>query len=73
MPFWFVQDDYRDGVQTLIVYRWGQVSVERWDWGREYGYDHYEALLKKGATKSELYNRIKFSAIRLSADDHMST
>jgi hypothetical protein len=61
-PFWFCQDDYRGGIQTLYVWRFGQLMIEHWDWGPNNDHSFYYGLQDKGASKSELYNRVKFGA-----------
>jgi hypothetical protein len=61
VPFYFAQEDYRNGRQLLLVWRWGRSRWELWDHGLDYDSSFLDALKKKGATKSELYSRIKFS------------
>jgi hypothetical protein len=61
VPFYFSQEDYRNGRQLLLVWRWGRSRWELWDHEPNYDSSFLDALERKGATKSELYDRIKFS------------
>jgi hypothetical protein len=70
VPFYFVQEDYRSGKQLLLVWRWGRHHWEIWDHGTEFDPCFLDALAQKGATKAELYSRIKLNGqLKLSVAD----
>lgn len=62
IPFYFAQEGYHYGRQVLAVWRWGRLTWEVWDWNQGIDIEFFYDLQKKGATDSELYDRIKFSA-----------
>jgi hypothetical protein len=61
VPFHFVQEDYRNGKQLLLVWRWGRSTWEIWDHGADFDPGFFDSLRKKGATASEIYSRIKLN------------
>lgn len=70
VPFFFAIEDYHGRCSLLCVWRWGRQCWELWDWDNGIEYEFLDELRKKGATKSELYERIKFSAnLRLRTTD----
>jgi hypothetical protein len=62
VPFYFVQDNYRNGRILLTVWRFGMVRSEVWQFFDDFDIDWLDQLRLKGASKSEQYSRIKFSA-----------
>ena len=63
VPFFFRQDDYDDGVQTLYVWRWGRLSIEKWYWPGERHELYYK--LKDVLPRKHLYAAVTKLARRL--------
>ena len=66
VPFNYAQDDYDDGIQTLIVWRWGRKTVERYRWPSYRDIDILDRLRKRGMiNRKQLYKVIQAEAKRI--------
>jgi len=65
VPFNFSQDDYDDGIQVLIVWRFGKRSTEKYRWS---GLNHdiyYRLHDSHQFSKKEIYKAIQIFAKRI--------
>lgn len=66
VPFNFVQDDYDDSIQTLYVWRWGRLTIERYRWPSYHDVEILDRLRKKGMiNRKQLYKVILAEAKRI--------
>lgn len=72
VPFYMKQEGYSAGARTAIVlwiWRFGRSHWEVWLLRPEFGMDWIDNLRDKGATQSEIYDRIKLSGELLQHTD----
>jgi len=66
VPFDYAQDDCDDGIQTLYVWRWGVLKVERYRWPHYRDIDILDRLKKIGmVNRYHLYKVIQAEARKL--------
>lgn len=47
IPFYFIQDDYDDGIQTLTVFRFGKSTIEKRVW-ENFDHNYYYSFKMNG-------------------------
>lgn len=63
VPFYFAQEDFFGGLQTLIVWRFGRATLEVYDWGPETSAnDLTDKLAPLPIGSRECYSRIQHCA-----------
>lgn len=58
VPFTFVQDDYKYGIQCLYVYRWGRLTVEQWLWPDHRDIEILDRLRKNGIRNDKVLYKV---------------
>ena len=65
VPFYYSQDDYDDGIQTLDVWRFGKYTEEKYQWFR-YEHDLYYKMSESNLfNKREMYKFINTISKRI--------